>query len=81
MRMRTIRETAEHFKTMDPNTALTQTALRRLVTTGELPSVRVGNKYLIALETVENYLSGGVQQTQMEPAPARGVIRPVEVSR
>lgn len=76
MRMRTIREASEHIAAVDPETALTQTALRRLVKTGVIPSVRIGTKYLVALEAVEGYLQGNQQVTA---EAAKGVIRPVEV--
>lgn len=76
MRMRTIREASEHITAVDPETALTQTALRRLVKTGAIPSVRIGTKYLVALEAVEEYLQGNQQATA---EAAKGVIRPVEV--
>lgn len=59
-RMRTIDQAAEWLRATDPDTAFTRTALRRLVTTGELPSVRIGQKYLISLETLEEYLQGSV---------------------
>jgi len=58
--MRTIDQCADYLKSADPETALTKTALRRLVTTGAVPSVKVGKKYLIALENIDAYLSGGV---------------------
>lgn len=57
-RMRTISEAAAWLRETDPNTAFTKTALRRLVVTGQIPSVRVGQKYLINLDTVESFLSG-----------------------
>ena len=59
-RMRTIDQAAEWLQQSDPETALTKTALRRLVTTGKLPSVRVGQKYLVNLETLEDFLHGAV---------------------
>lgn len=59
-RMRTIDQAAEWLRANDPETAFTKTALRRLVTTGELPCVRVGQKYLVSLETLEDYLQGAV---------------------
>ncbi len=59
-RMRTIDQAAEWLLQSDPETALTKTALRRLVTTGKLPSVRVGQKYLVNLETLEDFLHGAV---------------------
>ena len=57
-RMRTIEQAAAWLLETDPETAITKTALRRLVVTGQLPSVRVGQKYLLALEVLEEYLSG-----------------------
>ncbi len=56
--MRTIDEAAAWLKAQDEETAMTKTALRRLVTTGQLPAVRVGQKYLINLDTLENFLQG-----------------------
>ena len=55
---RTIREAAVWFKTQDPQTCLTETAIRTLVRSGKVPSVRVGKKYLVALEALEAYLAG-----------------------
>ena len=57
-KMRTIDQAAAWMLENDPHTALTKTALRRLVVSGELPSVRVGQKYLISLEVLEGFLSG-----------------------
>lgn len=59
-RIRTIDQASAWLKEADPGTALTKTALRRLVTTGQLPSVRVGSKYLVDLGTLEKYLQGAV---------------------
>ena len=53
MRMRTIDQAAAYIQQSDPETAITKTALRRLVTTGQLPSVRVGVKYLVSLEALD----------------------------
>ena len=57
-RMRTIDQAAAWLRENDPGTAFTKTALRRLVVSGKLPSVKVGQKYLINLDTMENYLQG-----------------------
>lgn len=79
MRMRTILEAHAYLVAADPDTALTKTAFRRLVVSGAIPSVKVGNKYLVALESVENYLKGA---TPPEPVqPMRGFIRPVEAAK
>lgn len=75
-RMRSIEEGYKEIKANDPGTALTKTALRRLVTTGGIPSVRIGTKYLFDLDVVERYLRGELQHIQREPElPPRGVIR------
>ena len=58
-RMRTIRETALYFKETDHGTAITETMLRRLTATGELPSVRIGVNFLLNLDVVESYLRDG----------------------
>lgn len=57
-RMRTIEQAAAWLIETDPETAITKTALRRLVVTGQLPSVRVGQKYLLSLESLEAFLAG-----------------------
>ena len=64
-RMRTIKQALMHIKTTDPDSALTETALRRMVITGELMSVRVGVKYLLDLDAVDWYLTGGQPQTDI----------------
>jgi len=58
--MRTISQAAAWLHERDPNTAMTLTALRRLVTTGKVPSVQVGAKYLIDLQTLAQYLQGDI---------------------
>jgi len=58
-RMRTIHEAAKHIKATDPATALTETAIRRLVVTGELPSVRIGTKFLLDVDILDAFLSRG----------------------
>ncbi len=57
-RMRTIEQAAARLAGIDPETAFTKTALRRLVVTGQLPSVRVGQKYLVNLDVLESFLTG-----------------------
>lgn len=61
MRARTIREAASYFRETDPQTCLTETAIRRLISSGVVPSARVGRKYLVTVEALEAYLSGAVQ--------------------
>lgn len=56
MRMRTIDQAAEYVRAIDPETALTKTAIRRKVITGEIPSSKSGRKYLLDLDRLEEFL-------------------------
>lgn len=58
-RMRGIKQAINELKATDPNTALTEHALRRLILSGALPSVRCGTKYLINMDNLSTYLNGG----------------------
>lgn len=74
-RMRGIRQAIEELKQLDPNTALTERALRRLIITGELPSVRIGAKYLINMDVLISYLYNGTIATEnKEQAPGIHMI-------
>ncbi len=77
MRMRTLNEAFKYIQDNDPETCLTKSALRRLVTTGKLPSVKVGTKYLISLEILESTLKSGFS-VQKAPEP-QGKIRPINI--
>lgn len=70
---RTIREAAVWFKSQDPHTCLTETAIRTLLRSGRVPCVRVGKKYLVTIEALEAYLSGG----ETAPVPSGKTSRKV----
>ena len=75
MRIRTIDKAAEYSREQDPETNMTKTALRRMVTTGQVQSVRVGTKYLVDLDILE--------ATLFQPLPvpaAEGKIRRIPVN-
>ena len=55
-RMRTIQEAAKELKEIDPNTALTPYAIRRMVLNGTIPCINVGKKRLINMDLLEKYL-------------------------
>ena len=57
-RLRTLTETYNHIKDMDPDTAITPNALRRMTVSGNIPCVKVGKKYLIDLDVLFEYLKG-----------------------
>ena len=73
--MRTINEAAAFLRQADPDTAITKTGLRRLVTSGQIPSVRVGAKYLVDLGALDDFFAGSVRET----VPQNGAIRRLEV--
>ena len=73
IRTRTIREAAAYFKERDPNTCLTETAIRTLLRNGAVPCARVGKKYLVAIEALEIYLAGSLSKNT--ETPARGTRR------
>lgn len=55
-RIRAARAIAEHFKSTDPGTMVTETMIRRLMDSGELPVFKNGAKKLTSIEAVEAYL-------------------------
>lgn len=59
---RTINNAAAEILAADPNTAITKWMLRTLVRTGEIPIVKHGNRYLVALEDIEAYLANVAAQ-------------------
>ena len=63
-RMRTIDQAAAWLQENDPETAFTKTALRRLVVTGQIQSVRVGQKYLVNLDVLEGFLTGSEAEAE-----------------
>lgn len=73
--MRTISEAAAYIKSNDPETAFTQTALRRMVKSGELPSVKIGAKFLVNLDTVLDYLQNPVPRSVVKIP--ENIIRPI----
>jgi fatty acid-binding protein DegV len=56
-RMRTITEAIKAIREADPQTAFTETALRRMIKRGEIPSVKSGCKNLVNLDVLFDYLN------------------------
>lgn len=70
-RWRKIREAYAEIKSADPNTALTESAIRRMVQRGDIPSHRIGTHYLINLDDLDALCTPQPQDT----ATGTGVIR------
>lgn len=76
-RMRTIAEAIQEVKKADPQTAFTQTALRRMLKTVELPSIRAGAKYLVNLDILFDYLNNPTAYQPTQAVPTVSGIRPI----
>ena len=57
-RMRTAEGALQIIKEQDPDTAVSLRFIRRLIATGEFPSVPVGRKKLINVDALLEYLAG-----------------------
>ena len=74
--MRTIPHAYQFLQQADPDTDITLSGFRRFVTTGKIPSVMAGKKYLIALEDINHFLHNGFS-TQNENYDYEDGIRAV----
>lgn len=57
-RMRSIKETAEFFREMDPETQITEKTLRIMIANGAIPAVKTGVKYLINVDLLLEMFGG-----------------------
>lgn len=56
-RMRTIKHSADHFKKLDPETAICEYAIRKAITSGRFPCRMSGNRYLVDLDRLELFFA------------------------
>lgn len=56
--MRTITEAIKELKELDSSTGFTEYALRTAINQGQIPYIKAGNKILINMENLVNYLNG-----------------------
>lgn len=62
MKARKIKSSLEEIKAEDPNTCLTEYAIRQMVINGEISHIRRGRKILIDLDELKEYLSNGAKR-------------------
>lgn len=55
-RIRTIKKAYEEISKADPNTCLTEHHIRQLAINGNIPTTKAGNKYLLDLDKLIEYL-------------------------
>lgn len=54
-RFRTIRTAYEEIRQSDPDSAITEWAIRQIVSGGYIPSRRIGNKYVFSMDDLLDY--------------------------
>lgn len=68
-RMRTAPGALEIIKAQDPETAVTEHYIRRLIRTGAIPHVDVGRKKLVNVNQLLSYLEQETPQPEREARP------------
>lgn len=77
-RMRTIQEAAAELRRIDPETAVTPYRIRQMVLDGTIPHVKAGNKRLVNLDILLDYLATAAAPPARKPEPTGyGIIRPI----
>lgn len=74
-RMRTIDQCVAYFKEQDPETIMTRYRIRTLIKEGTIPHVMCGQKYVVNLDKLIEYLSGPASEPEKKPEPKRVKIR------
>lgn len=57
-KVRTIRQAVAEIRKADPETAVTEYAIRQLVKSGQIPAVMSGNKALVNLDDIVKVFGG-----------------------
>lgn len=58
MRIRNVQQAFREIKENDPNTAISEYMIRKIVYSGEIPTIKTGNKRLFDMEALNEYLGG-----------------------
>lgn len=56
-RMRTLPAAFKEIKEIDPNTSVSMRSIRKIVSSGQIPSVEIANKKLINLDLLLDWLA------------------------
>jgi hypothetical protein len=73
-RMRTIKQAIQSMKEHDPDSCFSEWWLRQLVKTGKLKCHRAGNRYLIDIDLLEEFLKNPPNKDDIKPV---GIIRKI----
>ena len=75
-KIRGIKEAAAELRQADPNTPIREKTLRRLILSGSIPSIRIGVRYYINMDVLNECLKNGIEP--ITENPEYGVIRQVK---
>jgi hypothetical protein len=73
--MRTIKQAVQSIKEQDPESCISEWWLRQLVKSGKLKCHKAGNKYLIDIDCLEEFLVNPPSETLKKPL---GILRKIE---
>ena len=74
-KIRSIKQAADYFKQLDPETQITEYTLRKLIADGTIPSIKTGNKHLVNLDQVLSLFEPAcVSTAEQLNSPFFGVI-------
>lgn len=74
-RMRTITQTVQQIKQNDPESCISEWYLRKIVKSGKLKCHRAGNRYLIDMDCLDEYLKN--PPTTEESKQPYGIVRKI----
>lgn len=60
-RIRTIEKAFNEIRQIDPDTCITKHFIKNLIIEGEIPYRKTGNRYLIDLDGLINYVKGDTE--------------------
>ncbi|MHB8963383.1 MAG: hypothetical protein ACYC5K_09555 [Saccharofermentanales bacterium] len=63
VKVRSLREALAYIRTLDQDTGISANAVRMLVVSGKIPSVKIGRKYLVDVDLVIEFFEHQLSRT------------------
>ena len=63
-RLRTARAAAQLLRAEDPDSAITEYMIRKLMDSGEIPYMQLGRKKIVSIEAVEQYVNSKLRGSE-----------------
>ncbi len=70
-KMRTVKQAMEELKRLDPCTAMTERALRRMITENDIPYIAIGRKKLLNFDLLLAKLAGNTYNIDAVRGPCK----------